>query len=153
MDQTTSILSLSVALLAVVASPLVSWIITRRTLESSERVAVRQVLAPMRQAWINTLRERFAELSAKTLHYLVSGYADRSDDEYARVRQLEQEITLMLNPLEEEHEAFQRELRRLVSSLAQGKDADDAFLDAHRLATELCRSILKTEWNRVKAGT
>ncbi|HEY3383473.1 MAG TPA: hypothetical protein VGK32_17025 [Vicinamibacterales bacterium] len=153
MDQTTSILSLTVALLAVIAGPFVSWVITRRTLASSERVAVRQVIAPMRQAWINDLRARLAELSATTQHYFVAGYEDRTDKEYRRVAQLEQEIVLMLNPLEAEHQALQQTIRELVSSLERGKGADDSFIAAHGRTTELGRTILKTEWNRVKTGT
>ena len=153
MDPTISILSLIVALLAVIASPLVSWLVTRRTLDSAERASVRQVIAPMRQAWINDLRSRLAELSATTLHYFLAGYEERTDAEYRRVAQVEQEIVLMLNPVEQDHKALEQTIRQLVSSLEAGKAVDASFIAAHERLTELGRTILKSEWNRVKAGT
>jgi hypothetical protein len=148
-----AILSLAVAIVAVFVGPLVSWLITKRTLESSERIATKQVIGPMRQAWINDLRVRLAELSSSALHYFVAGYEDRTDREYRRLGQLEQEILLMLNPREQEHEALAATMRQLVSALERGKVADGEFVEAHKKTTELGRVILKTEWNRVKAGT
>ena len=153
MDPTISILSLIVALLAVIVGPLVSSLITRRTLDSAERASVRQVIAPMRQAWINDLRSRLAELSATTLHYVVAGYEERTDAEYRRVAQVEQEMVLMLNPVEQDHKALEQTIRQLVSSLEAGKAVDAPFIAAHERLTELGRTILKAEWNRVKAGT
>ena len=153
MDPTISILSLIVALLAVIVGPLVSSLITRRTLDSAERASVRQVIAPMRQAWINDLRSRLAELSATTLHYFLAGYEERTDAEYRRVAQVEQEIVLMLNPVEQDHKALEQTIRQLVSSLEAGKAVDAPFIAAHERLTELGRTILKSEWNRVKAGT
>lgn len=107
----------------------------------------------MRQAWINDLRSRLAELSATTLHYFVAGYEERADSEYRRVTQVEQEIVLMLNPAEEDHRALEQTIRQLVSSLETGKAADSAFIASHERVRELGRTILKAEWTRVKVGT
>ena len=57
----------------------------------------------MRQAWINELRNLLSELTSLTLHYHVSGYEMREDNEYARISLLEEKIRLMLNPLESDH--------------------------------------------------
>jgi hypothetical protein len=151
-ELTVSILSLIVALLAVVVAPWVSWLTTRRTLESAERATIRQVLAPMRQAWINELRSRLAEFSAATLNYFVSGHEDRNEKEYFRLTQLEEHIVLMLNPAEDAHRQLEATLRLIRGFLGHGKEAEPNFIEAHKRLTELSRTILKTEWDRVKQG-
>ena len=52
-----SILSLIVAALAVVVGPMVAWAIANRQVRASLEVSNKQITAPMRQAWINKLRE------------------------------------------------------------------------------------------------
>jgi len=64
------VLSLMVAALAVFFGPLLS-----------ARVAKRAMLGPMRQKWINDLRELLSEISSRCLHYFQAGYEDRSDQE------------------------------------------------------------------------
>jgi Zn-dependent protease with chaperone function len=80
--QSIAILSLVVAALAVFVGPLISWFVSKRQLASSLEVANKQVVAPMRQAWINNLRDVLSELLSSALHYYVSGFEDRSDAEY-----------------------------------------------------------------------
>jgi uncharacterized protein YneF (UPF0154 family) len=59
------VLSLVVALLAVFVGPFVSWKVVKKQIESSSRTARQQMLGPMRQAWINELRELIAEVASK----------------------------------------------------------------------------------------
>lgn len=77
-EKAIPILSLVVAALAVFVSPLVSWLVARRqfknTLELTQRqinsslaVANKQIIAPMRQKWINDLRDLVAELTSDSL--------------------------------------------------------------------------------------
>lgn len=76
------VLSLVVAALAVFVVPLISWLITKRQLASLLEVANKQIIAPMRQAWINNLRDLVAELTSSALHYYVAGFEERTDEEY-----------------------------------------------------------------------
>ena len=155
------ILSLTVALLAVFVGPWVSWIMTKRQLESaqrlansqlesSRRVANKQIIAPMRQAWINELRKKIAELSSSALHYFVTGYEQRKDEECKRLTELEQEIILTVNPRENEHLFLLTTIREMISALERGRQHDDEFIDAQKKMMELAQIILKTEWNRVR---
>lgn len=80
------ILSLAVAVLAVFVGPLLSQRVARRQVVSSLEVANKQIIAPMRQVWINNLRNLLAELASSALHYYVAGYEDRTDEEYAVCR-------------------------------------------------------------------
>src|ERR1035437_5167435 len=58
-----SVLSLVVAALAVFVGPIISLYIGRRQVASTLEVANKQITAPMRQAWINSLRDLLAELT------------------------------------------------------------------------------------------
>ena len=82
------ILSLVVAALAVFVGPIISWIIAKRhtassvrnvslQAETSLRIANKQIVAPMRQAWINSLRDLIAELAGKCAHYWAAGSEER----------------------------------------------------------------------------
>jgi hypothetical protein len=146
------ILSLIVAAVAVFVGPIVSLLITRRQIKSAQRVATQQVIAPMRQAWINGLRKLLAELLSASRHYYTSGYEHRSETEYRRMDELEEEIRLMLNPTEEQHQDLVKSIREMMHSLSMGKGHDEKFIAAHERTTSLAQAILKAEWNRTKAG-
>jgi len=102
-EQLIPLLSLLVALLAVFFGPLISWAISKRQISSSLEVANKQIVAPMRQAWINSLRDLLSEISSSALHYYVAGFEDRTDEEYRKLTLLEHKITLMMNPEENDH--------------------------------------------------
>jgi len=94
------IISLIIAALAVGVGPYITLRISRRQIELSRRIASKQIVAPMRQVWINELRNKVAELSSSALHCwnTGSGLDARTDAEVRRLGQLEQEIELMINP-------------------------------------------------------
>ena len=138
-----STLSLIVAALAVVVGPMVSWAIAKRQIRSSLEVSNKQITAPMRQAWINKLRELLAELTSSALHYYVAGFEDRTDEEYQRVTLLEARIQLMLNPNEEDHQRLEVLMRRMVSEINYEKGKKDKFpgINVWRLSTLTCLAI------------
>jgi hypothetical protein len=155
------ILSLLVAALAVFFGPIISWLIAKRNTSSSEknvslqtgaslRIANKQIVAPMRQAWINSLRDLIAELSGKCAHYWAAGFEERRDEEYERITVLEYKLALFINAKEEDHKKLLDKVRLMVAFLEQGKEADEKFWQAHKVVIELSQQILKKEWNRVK---
>jgi hypothetical protein len=150
MDSVVPILSLCVAALAVFIGPWISWSIAKRHVHSSLAVANKQITAPMRQAWINSLRDTLAELSSSALHYHVAGYEDREDEEYQRVSLLEHKVQLMLNPREEDHRKLEELIRRMIGAIGAGKEGDEEFFRTHPRIIDLSRQILKREWDRVK---
>lgn len=145
-----SILSLIVAILAVFVGPFVSWFIARRQLASSLEVANKQIVAPMRQAWINSLRDLLAELTSTALHYHVAGFDERTDEEYRRLTHLEHKVAMMLNPLEDDHKRLEELIGKMISGLERGRDAEADFPDVHLAVMDLSRQIFKREWNRVR---
>ena len=154
-----SILSLIVAALAVTVTPLVSWLTTKRQISTSFALARDQthtslatankkITAPMRQEWINKLRELLAELISSAQHYYVTGFEDRTDEEYQRVTLLQAHIRLMLNSNEEDHQRLEKLMWTMVTSLERAKI--DEFPGLLIEVIDLSRKILKREWDRVK---
>ena len=150
MDNITSVLSLIVAALAVFFGPFISLHVAKRQVRSSLDVANRQITAPMRQAWINALRDLLSELCSSAHHYFVAGFDNREDDEYQRLTHLETKIQLMLNAKEDDHVQLEKLIREMLSSLERGKEGDAAFIAAHPKVINLSRQVLKREWNRIK---
>ncbi|HEV2265463.1 MAG TPA: hypothetical protein VGR79_13150 [Stellaceae bacterium] len=146
------VLSLAVALLAVFVGPLISWYIAKRQIESSLAVANKQIVAPMRQAWINNLRDILAELTSSALHYYVAGFEDRTDAEYRTLTLLEHKIQLMLNPQEKDHKQLEALIKKMILAIGAGRDGDRPFNECHPAVIDLSRKILKREWDRVKNG-
>ena len=119
-----STLSLIVAALAVVAAPLVSWITTKLQINTSLvlahdqtrtslETANKQIIAPMRQAWINKLRDLVAELiSLSQRYYAVDD--SFTNEGYQRLVLLEAKIKLMLNPQEPPHQKLEKAIREIV---------------------------------------
>jgi hypothetical protein len=117
---------------------------------SSLEVANKQIIAPMRQVWINSVRDLVAELMSSAEHYFVAGFEERTDEEYRRLTYLEQKLQLMLNPKEEDHARLEQLIRKMVTALNTGKDGSNDFVASHREIVELSRQVLKREWNVVK---
>jgi len=154
-------LSLIVAALAVFVGPIISWSIAKRQIRASSAVASNQILstleasnkqiiAPMRQAWINNLRDLLAELTSSSLHYYATGFEDRSDKEYQRVSLLESKVKLMLNAKEDDHQRLETLIRKMIWAIQYEKGKKDEFPDLHTEVVGLSRAILKREWDRVK---
>jgi len=150
MEKTIPILSLIVALLAVFVGPLITLRIARQQTTTSLAVANKQIIAPMRQAWINRLRDLLAEFTSTSLHYFVAGYEDRTDAEYLRLTLLEHETQLMLNANEEDHRRIEGLMRRMINAIECGRDGEDDFWLSHPALMNLSREVIKREWDRVK---
>lgn len=157
------ICSLLVAGLAIVVTPLVNWIVSKRQMQTALAVAQKQVIAPMRQKWIDALRDRVAEIISTTHWYYVAG-ADQStilseeadaDEQAAAQSQLVErkvifllnQVDLMLNPKEIDHIELLAALNQLRN--AAFTSATD-FPNAVIVANKRCKAVLKREWDRLK---
>lgn len=150
MDNLLPILSLLVAALAVFFGPFIFQKIAERQIQSSLKIANKQIVGPMRQAWINNLRDLLADLVSSALHYYVSGFEDRSDEEYRRLTLLEHQVQLMLNPVEKDHQRLEELINQMTSALGCGLEGGRDFEDAYAEIKKLTRKILKREWDRVR---
>ncbi|MDK9556095.1 hypothetical protein QQF73_00560 [Marinobacter sp. M216] len=151
LKQLAPVLSLIVAGLAVFVGPFVSWRVAQRQSDTSLRVANKQVIAPMRQAWINSLRDLVSELLGKCAHYWASGYEDREDSEYQHITELVHRLELHINPREQDHAELVTNARAMEGALGQAsREADKKFWNAHQEIRRLAQDILKREWDRTK---
>jgi len=160
-DKTIPVLSLVVAGLAVFISPLVSWLIarrqfrnsldlTQRQINSSLAVANKQIIAPMRQKWINDLRDLIAELASDSLHYFRAGHDFEGYKNFQRLTFLESKIQLMLNPNEEDHQKLEWMIDEMLKALQSGEKGRENFIATHPEVMKFSRQVFKREWNRVK---
>src|SRR5215203_1822712 len=67
-------------------------------METSRRLATQQMLGPMRQAWIDTLRQKVAELLSSTLHYSVLSLSVVEQAQNGKSRFCESRRTLPKTP-------------------------------------------------------
>jgi hypothetical protein len=161
MERFIPILSLLVAVLAVFVGPAISLRIARRQIQASSELANnqirsameasnKQITAPMRQAWINSLRDLLAELTSSALHYYVAGFEERTDEEYQRLTFLQAKVGLMLNPNEDDHKRLEGLINWMINSIQYERGKSDEFPESHGQVTALARAVLKREWNVVK---
>ncbi|WP_316635977.1 hypothetical protein [uncultured Flavobacterium sp.] len=151
-NELISILSLIIAGLAVFFGPLVSIAITKRTLKLNSAIASKNLISPIRQQWINELRNTITELTAKSHHYCLVGTEDRKDKEYYRIIELEMKIRLLINPKEEDHKTLTLLISEMLNNLYKiGSDTELMFWEKHAAVIEISQVILKREWERVKS--
>ncbi len=146
------ILSLIVAALAVFVGPVISWRVARRQLTATLEVSNKQITAPMRQAWINNLRDILSEIASSALHYHVAGFEERTDQEYQHLTHLEYKVILVLNPHENDHQRLEKLISQMTGMLGGKGSAtlDAEFQVCHKAVIKLSRDVLKREWNRIK---
>lgn len=146
-----SILSLIIAVFAVFFGPLISIFITKKTLQINSKIASKSLISPIRQQWINDLRNIISEIIAKSSYYCVAGTEDRKDKEYYRITELEMKINLLINPKEEDHKKLINLIKEMIENLYIGNQvAESIFWKKHKEVIELSQTILKREWERVK---
>ncbi len=146
-QEIVSLVSLLVALVAVIVGPITTvWMVRR------------QIVIPIRQSWIEELRSKlstFISLSDTLAYENRSGVKRSADDFVAfaeRLGSVFYQIVLRLNPNEEEHSHLAENLE-LLRGQAFNSKSDAAFTEyratRERLVT-LSREILKREWEKVK---
>jgi hypothetical protein len=56
----------------------------------------------------------------------------------------------MLNPIELDHQRFEKSIRAMIDLLERGKEGAASFPEAYDRTRTLARTIFKREWNRIK---
>lgn len=161
------VISAATALVAVIMSPLVSWIIAERQINASN-------VSSKRQVWIDELRRDVAEALTliSRIQELMRPSPELNRDEHLDVfdRRMEAElratellirIKLRLNPNERVHKDLEEALRKLRNASpdpALGETDEDRralqrhFVSARDEVLTITQQILKSEWNRVRMG-
>lgn len=145
-------LSLVIAMLAVVVGPIVSMRISKNQNANNLRIANKQIIAPIRQSWVNELRVLLADITGKCSHYWASGYEDRTDAEYQYITESINKLNLYINSKEESHLKLLVHVTEMHNALLSGSsiESDAEFWNSHKLTIEQSQFVLKKEWERVK---
>ena len=145
-----NILSLFVAALAVVVSPIVFFYVSNRQIRASLDSSKDQIVAPMRQKWINSLRDLLAEFMNSADEDFLLATNDERGEQRRRLNLLLTKIEFMLNPREKDHERLRVLTRDMVSARQSSKGAHEAYPSLSAEARRLSKTILKRECDRVK---
>jgi hypothetical protein len=135
--------SLITAILAVFVGPVVTWKITNHQMKSSLRAANKQIVAPIKQAWINNLRDLVAEISSSILYCHNNPSVTIGEEQFKNFVQLEGKIALMLNFSEDEHKKLHDLIVRMLDTL-YGKVKDDIRV-LHAQVFTYSRNIIQKE--------
>lgn len=155
MNDIVPVIAAATALCAVLLGPLVSlWAANKQA-----RIALR---ANNRQAWINTLREVISEFSSTAR---VVSLSKEFSDRFSRAEKLfflEEKMKLLVNPKEDDHRAliveFEKARVAAIRMFSADNDkekkdvAHEELKSALRNITDTSQTILKREWERVKAA-
>ena len=139
-----SLLPLLISVLAVTIGPLVAL-----------RISKKQIVSPIRQKWIDDLRELISEYLSVCEGLIVLGKDDMLNQEvmdenlYKRLLLLEQKLKLKLNPNEEMHQELLEIIHLLTDGVHQGVTNILQFGGWLKGATEITRKILKEEWQKI----
>ena len=156
------ILSLLVAFLAVIASPYVSYRVVSRQIKSSGetteqyantaiQIVNRNIIAPLRQEWINKLRSTLAEFFAKAEAYKIKGSSKNTESDFHELLVLVNFIELMLNPDEDDHISLLNYLRSIQGLLNSSIESQlDVYWGAIKDGRAQAKRVLGKEWSKVK---
>lgn len=143
-----SILSMLVALAALFVGPIVTL-----------KVAKRQIVSPIRQKWIDELRELMSEFLSECQKAIIfnegkgSLNIENTDEElFRKLLYFEQKLRLMLNPNEDDHTKLTEIVKEIAEETHHGVGDFIKFGEKVDRATRLSQQILKKEWERVKSG-
>jgi len=143
-------LAVFVSFLAVFVGPMILSRIADRQIRTSLEIGNKQIVAPMRQAWINKLRNLLAEFISSANEYHVVGVSDKMVEERQRFFLLAEKIGLMLNPKEDDHERLRMLTVVMAQAMLKEKLSADKFACLSDEVRSLSKTILKREWDRVK---
>lgn len=142
-----SFLAMLVSLAAVTIGPIVTF-----------KIAKRQIVSPIRQKWIDELREIISEYLSECEKLIVLGEDGilnnkiTDKDIFKRLLYLQQKLKLMLNPNESKHIELLELIESITDEIHHGVGNLIEFGEKLRGTTEISQKILKEEWVRVKSG-
>jgi hypothetical protein len=149
------------AVAAAIVGPFATVFAVSRQNRSAAVIARRQINATVvsasRQAWADGLRDSIANFQASLYQVGLRGthsYDRANDDIKLQVAiQLRSRIALLINPREPDHQELLLLIDKALSvAYTVGEEGRREMAIVQSAITEKAQSILKREWERVKAG-
>ena len=145
------------AFVAVVIASVMSWkaatkqvelqLEVSRKMELQLEVSRSQVIAPMRQAWMNKLREKISSFIGRSLELRVHCTAVKPIDstKFRELSEIKEEIILLLHEGEEDHDAIAQEVFAISEGIGRAGDDQSALSNAHARLRTITQKVLKQE--------
>ena len=153
-----SLLSVLVALVAVIVGPAVTWQIAKRQIQAS-------VVSANRQNWINDFRDSVADFMTSAKVAMVEGSlaaysstehvanAEAHNEAMRSMVALRNKTALLINPNEEDHTDLLSMMNDMIQHCARGDSTDiDRHDELSDSIAKVSQQVLKREWERVKSG-
>ncbi len=163
-NQLLNILSLCVALLAVIVGPIVAWVVSKRQSETSLHIANKQIIAPIKKEWVELLQNHVAEILSTSLWYYVSGQdeeiisgvdEEEHDNQSLKVERkllfIMSQVELMLNPIDTDHVLLLESLKATQFSIWPHTEEHTKFPSYHQETVKICQKVIKKELERVQS--
>lgn len=152
MDTDITLLSLLVALFSVLLSPLVALAVSKRATTNAMRVAKKNIVAPMRQKWIDSVRDTVSELTSLVHHHFIALHDEHPEqtESLKKIHFMERRLRLLLNPNESDHKELVTRVGKLTHILEFEKSGPNQMAKMDSEIMICAQKILKSEWKRVK---
>jgi hypothetical protein len=142
-------LGLLVALAAVIVGPLVQNLIARK-----------QTLLPMRQQWIENLRNALVDYVTTTHVFYMKGRLDKEKakqdlfDTLHTLMAARYRVELMINPEEDPNVKLLNQMRRVEAEIYKPARTNDAdFIALLQDIVSAAQNVLKIEWDVIRNWT
>jgi hypothetical protein len=150
------------AFIAVVIAAVMSWksakkqeelqLEVARKMELQLEVSRNQIIAPMRQAWMNKLREKISSFIGRSLELRGNSTAMKPIDstKLRELSEIKEEIILLLNDGESDHDAIAQEVVAISEAIGRAGDDQRALGNAHARLRAMTQKVLKQEQEGTK---
>ena len=119
--------------------------------ELSLIIAKHQIIAPMRQAWIDKLRSKLAKLIGLISEYVrLAKIDERHKFDTQEYVELVEEIRLLLHRGEPDHDLLVERLGAVLKAIIEYHKSKESPFPPIRPVTDIAQKILKDEWETTK---
>lgn len=163
-DNTVQILTLVIALLAVVVGPAIQFFINRKQirtqLETVNKTLKAEVRSANRQSWINDLRNTISDFISLVYTFSLQNEETEHTEQkiiFRELMMLKSKIELMLNPGKKDQKEIIDLINKITSNLAEKPKTEEEkknflsdFIDSLTDLSSKSQKLFSLHWKKVK---
>jgi hypothetical protein len=150
------------AFIAMVIASVMSWKAAKkqmevqlevsRKMEVQLEVSRKQLIAPVRQAWTNKLREKISSFIGRSLDLRGRFTAAKTIDstKFQELSEIKEEIILLLHEGVVDHDAIAQEVVAISDCIGRAGDDQSTLGNAHARLRAVTQKVLNQEWRGYK---
>lgn len=151
-----------IAALAVLVGAIIGFLGNYVVLKRNLKKEISLKMAEYRLQWINNLGDEFSKFSSASLRYMMH-YADETGDSalvaFQEQHRCKMKILLLMNNKDKDYSNLSDAMAKIIRASAgvyEGKEGGlshtDAMMALEINFRDICNSILKREWRKLKAN-